>query len=475
MRKIADKNNLCFSMLFMGLLMFFSTSCENDPEMYQPESQNEAETLKAGKTVELIIQNNNKVAFSGKIFGVNNDWRVVSNARFTGFSKALTGIKYTNLRFPGGWESEYYDWSTNSTPEWNNAPKEKGASISTVLSKNPPSLSIVVPTVFAMNQKIGTKKWKNGIEKCKLEAEDAIRLTGVKNITTVEIGNEWWLQYAMGDSRSNKCEKYGQIAKQVAKHIHEKYPKAKFKVLVNGDYTKPDEFSKINKTFGKDLKYIDGCALHTYAGYNSTTHDILKVGDLISSCRSKLGKDYVHLSEWAPSKAYNKDKIYAQAANVLVELVHEMARAGADAAAYWPPHNSSIPGLGLFDYNHTTTYPTGQLLKDMSENYKGEALLVTSNGKIRGVAAKNGKRITVYVAGFDNPATTVKLRLKSGTPKSKAKSSKVFVPGSTKTSDAKSMELKNNTYDYKSAYKGFEFKINSKRKYEIAKFIFELK
>ncbi|GGD03720.1 hypothetical protein [Hyunsoonleella pacifica] len=449
------------------------TNVENASEINLTASSSSEMT--ATQTVDIWLYTNNRIAISNEFFGVNNNWRTITNSDYSTFENKLESINYQGIRFPGGWESEYYDWNTDTTPNWSNAPAVPGASISTVLGTNPPSLSIVVPTVDAMNLSQWSTQWWAAIQTLKTKAVDAINAAGANNILSVEVGNEWWLQWAGGVSRSNKLNKYSHIAKRVVKHIRQTFPSANFKILVNGDFTEPSEFTTMNTIFGNDLSFADGVALHPYAGYNSTTHNIANVQSDIIACRDNFGKNYVHLSEWAPSKAYNNNKVYAQGANVLVELTHELARSGADAAAFWPPKNTSIPGLGLFSSNYNVTYPTAQIFGDMSQNYTGDALATTTNGAIKAVASRNGNRITVYVAGMDEPNTTVRLRVVGASPQTSPVSSHIFLPGNTSnTAAATPMTLTTNPSTYNNSFTGYEFNVNAQSQYSIHRLIFDV-
>ncbi|WP_203257217.1 hypothetical protein [Hyunsoonleella ulvae] len=474
------------STLILFTIIFGFVSCNTNEEdmLDQNNAENTAEMsltansssqMTAQQTVDIWLYTNNRVAISNEFFGVNNNWRTITDSDYATFENKLESINYQGIRFPGGWESEYYDWSTNTTPTWPNAPATPGASISTVLGTNPPSLSIVVPTVDAMNLAQWSTGWWAAIQTLKSKAVDAINTAEANNILSVEVGNEWWLQWGGGVSRASKLSSYSHIAKRVVKHIRQTFPNANFKILVNGDFTVPSEFTTMSNIFGSDLSFADGVALHPYAGYNTTTHNIVDVKSNIIACRDNFGKNYVHLSEWAPSKAYNNNKVYAQGANVLVELTHELARSGADAAAFWPPKNPSIPGLGLFSDNYNVTYPTAQLFGDMSQNYTGDALATTTNGDIRAVASRDGNRITVYVAGMDEPNTLVRLRVVGSNPQTTPVSSNIFLPGNTSnTAAAVPMTITTNPSTYNSSFTGYQFNVNAQSEYSIHRLIFDV-
>ena len=463
----------------VGLLSSCSTDFESPEEISSKNLSTEIHTRgfqPLDNTTAIQIKFTDTKPISPFLYGVNNDWRQISNERYFRFSQALEEINYTLVRFPGGWESEYYDWSENSTPNWINKPSVPGASIQTVKSSSWNAISIVVPTVSAMNLPQWSAEWYAAIQNLKQEAEDAITLTGSENIKTIEIGNEWWLQWGGGVSRYNKVRKYAHIARRIAAHIRTTFPEAKFNLVVNGDYTSPKEFSAIKYIFeaSGELDLIDGLALHTYTGYNTETHNINDLQQNITECISNLGKSYLSLSEWAPSKAYNNNKIYAQGANLIVEQIFEHARAGANEAAFWPPTNNSIPGLGLFNYGLSQALPTAQLFGDMAGEFHGR-VLKTENKTIRAAAAQNEDGvIVVYVTGKDYPGTTVTLDL--GEVKiDEVLSAELWEPGDLNDSEKPIPMTKTINPPFIKMGKRISFNINERTDYSIYKIKFKLK
>ncbi|WP_282036815.1 hypothetical protein [Saccharicrinis aurantiacus] len=485
------KNIISFRLrhfILLSLVLSLFCQCKEEdssfdytpPFTYEPKDSSEFNNSRYQTNIK--IHKEDAIAISPYLLGVNNDWSVISSDNFSKFTSSLSQINAQNLRFPGGWESEFYDWKTNTTPEWDKIPEENGATIEQVLASNPKSLSIVVPTVKAMNATLNTEAWDAGIKYCTEMAKDAIDLTGPSNIMTVEIGNEWWLQYAGGKNRTKKLENYAHIAKEIAIFIRAEYPDAEFKLLVNGDFVYPKEFAKINEVFADQLDLIDGSALHPYAGYNppsnSPNHHIDMLVELIQGCRDNLGKDYVHLSEWAPSKDYNNHKMYAEGANLLVEQVYEFGRSGADVGAFWPPLNTSIVGLGLFNPAFNIIYPTGQLFGDLAENFKGQSLKVTDgkmgeNGeRMRAIASKDENELVVYVVGHLNVWSRVDMDIEGETVKS-VKSHQLFMPASSETNIPQPMTILENA-DYALTGNTLTFYMNENRPFCIYKFVLEV-
>ena len=427
----------------------------------------------SSKLTQLSIDYSDPKPIKPEIYGVNNDWRRITGSMYTSFQSALEEINYKLIRFPGGFESEYYDWSENRTPDWPNKPDIPGADISAIKQSNPNAISIVIPIRLAMLETVYSASWEDAIEKLKLEAEEAVELTGADNILSVEIGNEWWLQFAgQNVEREDKLLKYTEIAKRLALHLRNKFPEAPFKILVNGDYTEPQEFALIRDVFGPNLDDIDGMALHIYTGYDSETHNIRDLQKKIDDCQANLGKTYLSLSEWAPAKAYNNGKVYAQGANLLVEQIYEHALAEADEAAFWPPTNPAIPGLGLFNFQLTLTYPTAQLFKDMATDFNGEALGVV-DGDVRGAAASNKDgNIVIYITGMEEPYTTVTLDIKKNI--SEVVSVQMWQPGNLEdTADAIPMNSIDNFPFYIDG-KTIMFNVNENSNYCIYKLVVDV-
>ena len=367
------------------------------------------------------------VTINPEIFGVNNDWRQVSDNTFSTFAGTLGTIGTTILRYPGGWESEFYAWTSNTTPGWNNTPSNPGASVAS-LRGNINNYSIVIPTVEAMNRVVGSSQWNSAIARLKITAETAIIASGIGN-GIVEIGNEWWLQFAGGVSRSQKLDKYVNVAMELAAHIDEKFPNHTFKLLVNGDYTQPQEFTTMKQKFTKAYDVIDGVALHTYTGYTTDTHNIADLEKRIIDCANNFNpnKNFKYLSEWMPSRDYNERALYMEAANVIPDIIQIYTRTGSEAGAYWPPINTSIPGLGLTNWNYSKVFPTGQILGDMAESFTGKSLKTTSDKFHLAAALRADNTMVLYVTGAKESGKKVGVKINGFTVTS-IESVERFVP-----------------------------------------------
>ncbi|NJX16384.1 hypothetical protein [Tamlana crocina] len=422
--------------LLLGII-FSCTSNDftdpNDPKFGEIEDgiggEEEGEE-EVNADVVIMVDATDGVDISPEIFGVNNDWRLVPDNTFSAFASTLGTIGSTVVRYPGGWESEFYDWTTNTTPRWDKSPDTPGASIET-LKSNVSNYSIVLPTEEAMITAVGSSQYNLAIANLKTRAKQAINMSGINSVNggLVEIGNEWWLQWAGGVSRSQKLDKYVNIAMDLTEYIVSEYPNRKFKLLINGDYTQPQEFTTMKNKFTRGYGAIDGVGLHTYTGYVTDSHNIADLEERIKECADNFNpdKNFKYLSEWMPSRDYNERALYMEAANIIPDIIHIYARSGAQAAAYWPPINSPVPGLGITNWNYSKVFPTGQILGDMAASYKGKSLKTTSNKVHLAAALQDANTMVMYITGAKESGKKVAVKVNGFTINS-IQSVERFVP-----------------------------------------------
>ena len=401
------------SLILLALMLACSPNSPTSPNDSQFDDSDDV-PIGGGASnadITLTVDATDTVDIYPDIFGVNNDWRQIPDNTFSNFANTLSNIGTTVLRYPGGWESEFYAWTSNTTPGWSNTPSQPGASIST-LKSNLSNYSIVLPTTNAMNFSIGSTQWNTAMTNLKTRAREAITTSNIGN-GLVEIGNEWWLQHAGGASRAQKLDKYVNIAMELAEYIQSVFPNRTFKLLINGDYTQPQEFTTMKSKFIRAYTAIDGVALHTYTGYNTTTHNIANLEQRIKDCANNFNanKNFKYLSEWMPSRDYNDRALYMEAANILPDIIHIYARAGSQAAAFWPPINTSIPGLGLTNWNYSKVFPTGQILAELANSYKGKSLKTTSNKFHLAAALQDVNTMVLFITGGKESGKTVAVKI----------------------------------------------------------------
>jgi len=395
------KHHHYMKQFYIGIILFFTV-----------------QGLFGQSTSNLNVYVADKVPIKSGLFGVNNDWKFITDQQFPSFASTFNSLDLGVLRYPGGWESEWVDWDTNTAPDWPDGPSTPGASIATVKS-NYSNYSVVVPTRPALNQTYNSQAWNNAVDQLKLEAENAIEMAGAENIKYVEIGNEWWLQYAGGVSRSNKLINYSKTAMKIAGYLASVYPERTFNILINGDFTVPSEFSVMKENFTEAYEEIDGLALHTYTGYqppaDKIDFGIETLGEKIDACARNFNQNkdlIIYCSEWMAARDYNEGRVYMEAANIIPDIIHIYSRHGVDAAAYWPPVNSTAPGVGLVNWNASVIYPVGQIMSDMASSFTGDVVRTTSDSNI-GVtgALNNSQNLVLYITGKDNSWTNLNVNV----------------------------------------------------------------
>ncbi|WP_418264150.1 hypothetical protein [Flavobacterium faecale] len=464
--------------VFLMIIGLSIVSCtNNDPTDPNDPKYNDLDNNDNGPTADVVltVDASDKIAINPEIFGVNNDWKQIPNSTFTGFANMLKSINYTVVRYPGGWESEYYDWDTNTTPTWNSAPSVAGASIET-LKSNINSYSIVIPTTLAMDKAVGSAQFNTAVETLKVKAEKAITKAGLEQSGIIEIGNEWWLQWAGGVSRAEKLTKYTNIAMALAAHLNIKYPNHKFKLLVNGDYTKPEEFTTMKQQFTTAYDVIDGVALHTYAGYQTDTHNMSELESRIKACATNFNpnKKFIYLSEWMPSRDYNDRALYMEAANIIPDMIQIYARSNANAAAYWPPVNTSIPGLGLTNWNFSTVFPVGQIMGELSKSYKGFALKTISNKFHIAAALNDAQTMVVFVTGGKETAALTAVKVANFTIGSIEKIER-YVPADYNETNKAASYITEEVTAKLNKNNEVVFNVNKEGKYQIYKIVLKAK
>lgn len=405
------------SLVLLGLIFACSSSDVTDPNDSQFDDTDDNPSSGGGGSnadITLYVDAADAVDIYPDIFGVNNDWRQIPDNTFLNFANTLGNIGTTVVRFPGGWESEFYAWTSNATPGWDNTPSQPGASVST-LKSHISNYSVVIPTTEAMNTTVGSSQYNTAISNLKARAKQAIDLSNInaRNGGLVEIGNEWWLQWAGGVSRAQKLDKYVNIAMDLTEYLVSEYPNREFKLLINGDYTQPQEFTTMKNKFIKAYATIDGVVLHTYTGYNTATHNISDLEERIKNCANNFNpnKNFKYLSEWMPSRDYNDRALYMEAANIIPDIIHIYARAGSQAAAFWPPINKSIPGLGLTNWNYSKVFPTGQILGELADSYKGKSLKTTSNKFHLAAALQDANTMVLFITGGKESGKKVAVKI----------------------------------------------------------------
>ncbi|MCT2582316.1 hypothetical protein [Actinophytocola gossypii] len=343
--------------------------------------------------VHAYVYPNNRVPLQPTVYGVNNEWRQITHAEFPAFAEKMRTFNYKMLRFPGGWESEHYDWATNRTPGWTHVPDVPGAN-ATQAKNAAPNLAFVTRTAPYLDNP--TSANLNALAN---QARDLVLAHGDK-VKYWLVGNEWWLQWGGGTDRAVKLRRYATVARAITNRIKATDPTAK--VYVTGDWTRPTEFSAIKAVFDANSSWpnVDGIDLHVYSGDDQAqpTH-YSNIAPNLAAIKSRTGKNAIFVSEWAATKGHSTDNKRAlRSVNNMVLVMHTLIRAGATAMTYWPAPDIA-QGIGLVNEESGgyTDLPHGQAFRWMATSMSYHSLQTTGTPDTAASNNTVAKSITVLI------------------------------------------------------------------------------
>ncbi|RVX41975.1 hypothetical protein EDD27_4591 [Nonomuraea polychroma] len=347
----------------------------------------------------------NRVAIQPTVYGVNNEWRRITSAEFPAFNTKLQSFGYRLLRFPGGWESEHYDWATNTTPGWSQSPPQPGANAAQAKAAAASIAFVVKTSPYISNPTTAN------LNMLRNQAGNLVQTHG-GTVKHWLIGNEWWLQSAGGGDRQDKIRRYVTVARAIAQEMKAANPA--INVYVTGDWTAPWEFTWIRNGFDATSawRYVDGVDLHIYAGDDGSATDYRNIPRNLEAIKSRTGKTKIFASEWAATKANSVgNKRALRSVNNMVIVMHAMIRAGVTSMSYWPAPDIA-PGIGLLNEVSDGVYqdlPHGQAFRWMAKEMMGYSVATT--GTPETVASHNvsNKTVTVLIPSkeLSNQAITL--------------------------------------------------------------------
>lgn len=365
---------------------------------------------------------NNRVPINPLIYGVNNDWRRTTGENHTIFEEKLDDVGYNLIRYPGGFESEYYLWEAagetpaNRTPRWSNKPAVPGATPEQVLAT---SKARGVEPTFVLRTREYIEAVRSGTSRVNdtmtVTAQQAYLLlidvatkvveTYKDDVKIWEIGNEWYNFF--GDDAQNQAS-YATIAGAIARAVKTVDPTAQTYIVA--EWEEPQRMASLRQQFEADdnWQYVDGLNVHIYAGDENEKHSFDTILQRMEQLKTDSGKDKLYVSEWNSSKAYTSGKIYMQGANLQIKHTWLMQRAGIEIGAIWPVHQTAITGLGLVEdfvdpSNNANTgfgdiFPSGTAFNWMSTFLVGDAVQVTEQ-RVLAAASRNGNELVVFLLG----------------------------------------------------------------------------
>jgi hypothetical protein len=301
------------------------------------------------------------------LYGVNYLWDQVPENQFAAYRAAMDAVAHASLsRYLGGWGAESYEWGSN-------VETGRPASISKAPGEAPdgfldavPAASFITPSAMAIANPalIGQTARQSA----------ALVASYGHRVAYWEIGNEWWLQAGAKRHPGRRAENlaaYAQLIAATAPAMKAVDPS--IKIFATVDWTTPQDVATLRAKAGPAWADINGLSIHPYCGTEDPDRLCKRIPAAVAALRQESGKTLIYASEWSATRAMNVDDQGIGNANLTVATLGDLAMAGVDLAAYWPPVKV-IPALAMISDDYTTAYPTGIAFGWMAQYYEGAAL-----------------------------------------------------------------------------------------------------
>jgi alpha-L-arabinofuranosidase len=362
------------------------------------------------------------------LYGANDYWYNVPDARFDAFAKSLTeNCGITLLRFPGGFESEHYEWSNNTLdPTYRNYTVTPGVTPEHVLkAMGDGNVTFVVRTQDALeaNTKESYELWAS-------KAADLVTQYGSR-VQDWQIGNEW---YNVGGAHKHYNEFVGRYATLLSYFAPAMKQAAERKgyhirLVITANWGSAGDIAMMRSQVpAKAWSDVDGLDIHVYTGRDPWKDSpllrlpISSIQPAIAAMKKDSGKNLVYVSEWMATLQDDDRSGGLENANTMMTILGEMARAGVTEAAYWPPvwpakdNGKQAPQADTVTLVHDdASYSVdadGQAMKWLSLGYRGAALsTAVANSTVKSLAAKDGDQVTVFVIGGTVSNETERVRV----------------------------------------------------------------
>jgi hypothetical protein len=368
------------------------------------------------------------VPIDGHLYGVNNFWYHVPDASFDAFAKSMvSNCGVTLMRFPGGFESEHYNWGDNTLDkDYRNYTATPGVTPNHVLSAmGTDNVTFVVRTQDALqaDTPAAYQLWAG-------KAAELVATYGDK-VRDWQIGNEW---YNVGGAHKNYSE-YRRRYSTLLSYFVPAMKKAaagkgySIKLYITANWVKADDISAMRAVVPASAwAEVDGIDIHVYSGIAPSTDKpfpplpISAIQPAIAAIKRDSEKDLIYVSEWMATLQDDDRNGGLRNANTMISILGEMARAGVTEAAYWPPVWPIKPNGKPYAQGDTVTLvhddaaysvdADGQAMKWLSTGYRGAALSTTVvNSAVKSIAAKDGSQITVFVMSGEVSSETEQIQV----------------------------------------------------------------
>jgi len=346
------------------------------------------------------------------LYGANNAWCFVTSAQFNAFCQSLRkNAGVTLLRFPGGFESESYNWTTNTlNPRYRRRPKHPGATPQQAISAmGAGNISFVLRTfdAFRANTPEAFNYWAH-------IAAGLVKQYGAA-VYDWELGNEW---YHFGGAVKHYdvfVRRYARLVAHFVPIIRQAASTLSHRIhlYISFNWARPEDVAVMRKIIPPGIwAQIDGFNIHAYSGFDPgkrkyyTAPPIDGIASRIAELKRLTGIDRVYASEWMAALNDNEHFGGIKNAAYMMQIMGQFAQAGVACAAYWP---SVMPGHHIPQPNRVTLladepgwFPDadGQMMYWLSESFLGRVLpTAIHNSKARAIAARRPDGITsVFIA-----------------------------------------------------------------------------
>jgi hypothetical protein len=351
----------------------------------------------------ITVNASSGVAINSHVYGANNIWYYVPENNFytanagigSYVSRLTTNAGVTYLRYPGGFESENYEWFTGTAPDdtsWsentldtsyrNYTPTQSASPAQVISAMGGGNASFVVRTGDALHDyvKYGSS-YVPTIENWAGVAANQVTLycqTPTRaGITDWQLGNEWYNGNAASQGSSNYTavlNAYAQIIFYYAQSMQAAAVAAncKINIYVTSNWASPYSNDGDMSTLKSAVKAIpagsgtwsssgvtvwandvNGADIHAYTGVNPCQTNpypepaISHMQTIIGNIKRDSGMSLVYASEWAADLGDNDvaDNLCTgsegytglQNSNIMLQIMGQFAQSGITAAAYWAP------------------------------------------------------------------------------------------------------------------------------------------
>jgi hypothetical protein len=227
-------------------------------------------------------------------------WRteLVPAGLFPAYAASMADAGYRLVRYPGGFNAEHYDWSTNTETPWGKWDGgEAGVSPVTLLA-TVPAASFITPSAAALAKEGGAA----AIPSLATLSSNLVS-TYASQVKLWEIGNEPWRSGGGLNDRATEehdLASYAALVKTVAPTLKAQDPSILVYATWDWFPANQDDWSTLVSLVGPTAwASVDGIAIHPYCGTDPTEPLCSQIPSQIKLMSAAMGKTNFFVSEWS--------------------------------------------------------------------------------------------------------------------------------------------------------------------------------